>query len=313
MWTKGRVLVATALSALAATTVVATATHQNTVPGVATAQSFTVERVSVDPQADKPKKFDGDGSEAPTLDELLPTRNVPIPENVGRRARNTVGKIYATWRDGRQWWGTATVVKSKSQDMLLTAGHLVIDDHGTPSASISFVPGASGDSRPNGVWKVRGIAVPSSFDGVLEPYKHQRQDDLAFVMLMPRGDQHIGNVVGGGQPICFDCPRTGRVHVYGYPDNHQEGSELDTHCQVYADFRDLTKPFGLCLEGNPVLTNGVSGGPVFTNFDPVTGDWPITAIETWGPEENDPNAAPDNGGVYLSSLAKRMYDLYENK
>jgi hypothetical protein len=86
----------------------------------------------------------------------------------------------------------------------------------------------------------------------------------------------VGQAVGG-EPIQFG-PRAGTAAVFGYPSEPPyTGSSLD-----YCEGTLQPDPYGLADEGIAcAMTEGGSGGPWLSNFDPRTGLGVVTGVTTF--------------------------------
>ncbi|MHA3703994.1 trypsin-like serine peptidase [Jatrophihabitans sp. YIM 134969] len=106
---------------------------------------------------------------------------------------------------------TATVVRSSSRDIAMTAAHCI---SGT-AAGLTFVPGYDRGHEPFGEWNVVGVQAPAGWRG-----GENTDDDVAFLVLAPRqrdgATVHVQDVSGGvGVEVVPPLGRT--VTVIGYP------------------------------------------------------------------------------------------------
>ena len=252
-------------------------------------------------------------SEAPTIDELYvpppAPANVPLTPAALDFVQRTTGKLYVRFKDGESKEGTATVVASESRDMLLTEGRLLLNERNERPTEVRFVPGErlieNIPASIYGWWTARNWATMPGFQ---YNSPHWAQNNIAVVLLNTRNEQHIEKAVNGAQGICFNCPLKGHVHVYAYHKGYDGGFNMDTTCQVIADFSVATQPYGTCIEGNPAFATGPSGGPIIANVDPKTGLGMVAAINTW--VAHFPDGRRSNGGAVIGAGGAALYNGY---
>lgn len=137
---------------------------------------------------------------------------------------------------------SASVVDSRSRDLVITAAHCV---YGT-GATIDFAPGFHDGKTPYGVWSARRVYVDPRWRAHDDP-----GHDVAILEMAPRHGRRIQDVVGGHQ---LARPTIGaRATVLGY--------------RAGSGGRPITCTNGIGLtRGYPTFrcagyTDGVSGGP----------------------------------------------------
>lgn len=258
-----------------------------------------------------------DASEVPAVEELF----VPLPPltlDARDYLQRTIGKLYVTFNDGYAQWGTATVVLSESQDMLLTSAALLTDkrrDRYERVADIRFVPGerlSQGEPRqveePYGSWTARAWQIAPGYD---REAPASAESNIAVVLLNTMNGQHIQDVLDAAQGLCFNCADVRDVGVYSFNGEYENGSALDTTCRVIADFSNPQLPYGMCTEGRTAFKIGADGAPVIADIDPATGHGMVVAINTWFGYY--PDGKTSNGGVVLGNAAMRLYEGYRGQ
>jgi hypothetical protein len=172
-------------------------------------------------------------------------------------------------------------VASENQDVVMTAAHCVSDGAGHWATHWTFVPGYTDGHEPYGSYPAQTYYVPAQWSAGAD-----EDDDVAFVVVGPalagpalagpgRG-RKVGEAVGG-QPIEFGW-RTPAAAVFGYPSEPPyTGQGLD-----YCAGTLQPDPFGTQDEGIAcAMTEGGSGGPWLSDFDPRTGLGVITGVTTF--------------------------------
>ncbi len=192
----------------------------------------------------------------------------------GGAVARTTGRVFFTL-DGTDYSCSGSTVASANADVVLTAAHCVSDGSGHWATRWIFVPGYRGGRAPYGRYTARAFfAAPQWQHGADE------DADVAFVAVNPArvegAERHVVDAVGG-QLIEFDA-RAATATVFGYPSVlPYHGRSLD-----YCDGPLSPDPYGSADEGlDCTLTEGGSGGPWFSGFDPRTGRGVITGVTTF--------------------------------
>lgn len=218
----------------------------------------------------------------------------------GGAVARTTGRVFFTL-DGTDYSCSGSTVASAHADVVLTAAHCVSDGNGHWAARWIFVPGYRGGRAPYGRYTARAyFAAPQWQHGADE------DDDVAFVAVnQARVDGAMRHVVDavGGQQIEFGA-RAATAAVFGYPSAPPyHGRSLD-----YCDGPLSPDPYGSADEGlDCTLTEGDSGGPWFSGFDPRTGRGVITGVTTF----RYSGAARTTLTLYSADLGPVARGLYE--
>lgn len=156
--------------------------------------------------------------------------------------RPAVGALFLGGTDAHTC--TASVVRSASHDLILTAAHCLAD--GLPA---TFVPGFDDDAAPGDVWTVGAVYLDPRWVASQDP-----KADYAFARVSrPAGDA-VESVVGPALTLGSAPAGSGPVTVIGYPEG-VGGSPIG--CDTVA---------GVESDGYPALhcgglVDGTSGGP----------------------------------------------------
>jgi V8-like Glu-specific endopeptidase len=226
----------------------------------------------------------------------------------GGAVTRTTGRVFFTL-DGTDYSCSGSTVDSANADVVITAAHCVSDGQGTWATHWIFVPGYDDGHEPYGAYPARAFFAASGWQ-----HGADENDDVAFVAVGPasRGSGsggmgfdrkqarlHVADVVGG-QQIKFGS-RAATEMLFGYPSVGQyHGRYLD-----YCDGALSADPYGSPDAGVAcTMTEGASGGPWFSGFDPLTGLGTITGVTTF---------RYSGSGVTLYSLdlgsaARTLYD-----
>ncbi|MET9853834.1 trypsin-like serine protease [Streptomyces sp. NPDC006450] len=152
-----------------------------------------------------------------------------------------VGALFAGGLDGGHFC-TASVVRSRGRDVIVTAAHCL----GSPDTTF-FAPGYRDGRAPYGLWKLTGVyAAPGWTDG------EDPDEDIAFATVAPLDGRRIEDVVGGF-PVAPRQPADARVSVVGYPSR----ADSPLYCANATTLFSGTQRRIEC----PDLSGGTSGSP----------------------------------------------------
>jgi V8-like Glu-specific endopeptidase len=204
---------------------------------------------------------------------------------------------------GADYACSGSAVAGAGQDVVVTAAHCVSDGAGHWATHWTFVPGYDDGRSPYGSYPARAYYVPAQWSSGAD-----EDDDVAFVVVgAARVDgvaEQLGAAVGGGQPIGFGSGSGSRgtaQAVFGYPTlPPYTGRQLDW-CQgpVRPD------PLASADQGiGCAMTEGASGGPWLSDFDPRTGLGVHTGVTTF-------RYTGDDAVLYSADLGPVAQALYE--
>jgi hypothetical protein len=219
----------------------------------------------------------------------------------GGAVARTTGRVFFTL-DGTDYSCSGSTVASANADVVMTAAHCVSDGDGGWATNWIFVPGYRDGQAPYGRYPARTYFTASQWRTGAD-----EDDDVAFVTVNPARVQGVKHGVKrrvvdavGGQRIEFG-DRAATEVLFGYPAEPPfDGRRLD-----YCDGSLSPDPFGSADEGMPcTMTEGGSGGPWFSGFDPVTGLGTITGVTAF-------RYAGDALTLYSTDLGPVAQSLYE--
>jgi V8-like Glu-specific endopeptidase len=187
----------------------------------------------------------------------------------------TTGRVFFTL--GKQGYTcSGSVVAGQDRDVVMTAAHCVSDGAGHWATHWTFVPGYRDGREPYGSYPAQTYYVSAQWSNGAD-----EDDDIAFVAVGPgRAGIGLGRTVGaavGGQPIQFGW-RAATAAVFGYPSEPPYTGRALDYCQGTLQ----PDPYGLADEGIAcAMTEGGSGGPWLSDFDPRTGLGVITGVTSF--------------------------------
>jgi V8-like Glu-specific endopeptidase len=125
---------------------------------------------------------------------------------------STNGRIFGKFQGIGQYSCSATVVASKSQSVIMTAGHCVFDSQAGFASKVVFVPAYHDGDRPFGIWQATNEVIAKGYFKILNP----NNDYAALRVKSASGD--VGAVVGE-EGLAYSQPRGQTFQVIGYPFN----------------------------------------------------------------------------------------------
>lgn len=167
---------------------------------------------------------------------------------------STNGRIFGKFPGIGHYSCSATVVSSHSQNVILTAGHCVLDADSGFASKIAFVPAYHDGARPFGVWAATREVVSKDWF----KFSSSHEDYAAIKLKSPNGS--LGDAVGQ-EGIAYNQPRAQDFQVIGYPFNLGK-TELMWNCLTSFAGEDNHDT----LPGKPDsgvgcdMTEGASGG-----------------------------------------------------
>ncbi|MBB4933487.1 V8-like Glu-specific endopeptidase [Lipingzhangella halophila] len=212
----------------------------------------------------------------------------------GGAVTRTTGRVFLTM-GGRDLTCSAAVVPAENRDTVVTAGHCLKDGTGAWAGNWTFVPGYDNGEAPYGRYVVREALVDRKWSAEAED-----SFDFGMAVLHPTGDNHVQDQVGA-QRIAFGDRSGQQTYAFGYPTaGGFDGSGLH-YCagRPTADKRGTTASGMRCA-----MTEGSSGGPWLTDFDPASGEGTITSVISF----KYANDASTQFGPRLGDEAERLYE-----
>jgi hypothetical protein len=226
-------------------------------------------RASANPKGD-PLFLEGQDPTVGALAARPPKRNpkfssgaVPAPYYVARPFRSN-GKLFASF-NGQLYTCSATVIPSRSHQVILTAGHCIHDPkRGGFADAVAFVPGYFAGYSSNGGWVGKKIVTT----GQWAKRRNEKYDYAAIKLAGPQGK--IGNVVGESG-LALDVRRKKKLVALGYPSN-LGGAEVMWSCISGVKGRD---PF---LKGGGKDAIGIGCN---MSFGASGGSWELRRKGRW--------------------------------
>jgi V8-like Glu-specific endopeptidase len=218
----------------------------------------------------------------------------------GGAVARTTGRAFFTL-DGTDYACSGSVVGGLATDIVVTAAHCVSDGAGGWAQNWTFIPGYQGGAEPYGSYPAQMFYVSGQWANGAN-----QDDDVAFVVVgqaKVNGGQRDIETEVGGQPIVFGY-RDSTATVFGYPAvAPYTGGQLD-YCAGPA----TPDPLG----GSDVgigcdMTEGDSGGPWLSDFDPQTGVGIITGVTSFKYSGN----ASELYSATLGQVAQALYTRAE--
>ncbi|MEU9036534.1 trypsin-like serine protease [Streptomyces sp. NPDC048352] len=146
----------------------------------------------------------------PQLASPPPSPVAPRPGVPGGPATFT-GALFTGGLDGEHFC-TATVVRSPGKNLIVTAGHCLMEGKQTGGGGAVFVPAYANGVAPYGVWKLEEVYEDERWaEGTDDDY------DLAFARLAPDARGRTIEDVTGGAPLDTTGRAGEEVTVTGYP------------------------------------------------------------------------------------------------
>jgi V8-like Glu-specific endopeptidase len=175
--------------------------------------------------------------------------------------------------DGGDYVCSASSVRSANKDTVVTAGHCVNSGPGEFASRWAFVPAYSDGDRPFGTWTARRLFAPTAWT------EHGDIDyDTGFAVVDTSAGRHLSDAVGA-QDIGFGASRGQYAYSFGYPATGPYDGNRLLYCQgTAANDRYGTADQGLTCD----MTDGSSGGPWLSRFDPKSGRGTLTSVNSFG-------------------------------
>jgi V8-like Glu-specific endopeptidase len=169
-----------------------------------------------------------------------------------------VGALF--YRQGGQLehFCTASVVRSKHENLLVTAAHCMAGRNVAPAGTVVFAPGYHNGVFPYGQWVVRAAYTDRPWQASQDP-----DDDVAF-LVAGRPGRRIQKYTGA-ETLVTGARLPQEVRVMGYPDASSQPVFCDAPARAF-DKDHLRQMVFYCTD----YTNGTSGGPFLAHVSGAT-------------------------------------------
>lgn len=215
----------------------------------------------------------------------------------GGAVARTTGRVFFTL-NGADYSCSGSTVASANADVVLTAAHCVNGGAGSWATNWTFIPGYNGGNAPYGAYTARDFYVDDHWTYANVSY------DFAFVALNTAKVSGVTThavTAAGGQPIRFG-PQPAQEDIFGYPAEPPfTGDQLD-----YCSGPTAPDPNGGDDDDGVDcgMTEGDSGGPWLSGFNPRTGTGTITSVSSFKYDTNNRTLY----GPELGSAAESLYN-----
>ena len=125
------------------------------------------------------------------------------------------------YRTRRGLWGcSGTAVSSRTESLLLTAGHCAHSIREGWSRDLVFIPSYREGETPYGVWAAAELWVPRAW------FRREHLGyDFAIAVIAPRHGSTLQHAVGSFG-LAWNQPREQNYRAFGYPSNHFGGERM---------------------------------------------------------------------------------------
>jgi len=215
------------------------------------------------------------------------------------------GIVYGTYLiDGsiEAYQCSGSVIDSPQGDVVLTAGHCVIDpETGAVARSVAFIPGYREGVEPYGSFAATGWVTTPEWTETAGGVRPDEGGDLAMLVLAPSAATGLSvEATVGALAIGFEAGREGTYTQWGYPGlAPYDGEVLYSNTSAYAgsDFAYSPAPIKIASD----FTAGASGGP--WTIGPSASPTVVSLTDYY--YESDPKHLY---GAYFGSAARAVYE-----
>ncbi|MCW2980717.1 MAG: hypothetical protein JWO14_2444, partial [Solirubrobacterales bacterium] len=243
-------------------------------------------------------------SASPALTGPVEGVDTGVSTEFPNRANGTVYGVYRIDGHAEAYQCSGSVIDSPAGDVVLTAGHCVIDpETGAIAESVIFDPGYRETVKPYGDFAASSfVTTPewSSTAGTPDPYE---AGDLALLVLAPntKTGESVEATVGALR-VTFEQPREQTYTQWGYPgESPYNGEILYSHTTPYAGvdpaYPAAVRPIKIASD----FTAGASGGP--WTVGPARAPTVLSLTDYY--YEGDPRHLY---GAYFGSAARKVYE-----
>jgi V8-like Glu-specific endopeptidase len=216
-----------------------------------------------------------------------PVRN---PDARAFNGTKAVGALFLDQKGKLTHFCTASVVRSKAGDLLLTAAHCMEGRSLTPAGSVVFAPEYHSGKFPLGTFEVRQAFTNGAWQKNRDP-----DDDFAFLIAGKPG-QNLQKKTGA------ETLRTGtrlpqQVQVIGYPDATRRPITCTNPARAFTR-HGLHQLVFDC----PGYTDGTSGGPFLMDVKASTGDGQVIG-DIGGYQQGGDTPSVSYSAQFLASIA----------
>jgi hypothetical protein len=206
-----------------------------------------------------------------TSTQVTPAANQTSVSSAAVAGADPVGALFS--RDGNQLgthFCTASVVRSRHGDLLITAAHCVWGISLAQPGHLLFAPGYFSGKFPRGLWVVTKRFTDSSWAASQDP-----NDDVAFLVVRPVTKADGLDVpipltapaatvrrIAGADRLRFSARLPLPIRAVGYPDGSDQPLSCSTRAVAF-DPGSLNQLMFAC----PGFTDGTSGSPFISDFD----------------------------------------------
>ncbi len=208
----------------------------------------------------------------------------------------TVGALFFT-TGTREHFCTASVVHSRTQNLVLTAAHCVYGS--TYASHIAFVPRYHYGRKPYGAWPVRAITVATGWQR-----SHDQNLDFAFLAVAPPAGTHRPiQAVTGSLQLGINQGYAHPIEVIGYNNTGNTAIKCATH-----SFRFTPHQMKFFCHD---YQDGTSGGPWILGFNSATGTGTVFGVIGGYEQGGDYDWA--SYSVYFGRPALRLFRQAEHQ
>jgi V8-like Glu-specific endopeptidase len=218
------------------------------------------------------------------------------------RANGVVYGEYVTAAGRERYQCSGSVIDSAAGNLVLTAGHCVIDpETGARATSLAFVPGYREGATPYGIWGVSRYATTEAWAASAGGPNPDEGGDLAFLVLADDAEGASVEEKVGALAIAFDQPREQTYTQWGYPaEAPYDGEILYSNNAAYGGPDPSYSPPPMRIASD--FTGGSSGGPWTVEIGGV----PTVLSLTDYTYEALPHSIY---GAYLGAAARSTYEV----
>jgi hypothetical protein len=183
------------------------------------------------------------------------------PTSFPNRANGVVYGEFVSSTGTEPYQCSGSVVDSGAGNLVLTAGHCVIDpETGTLASSLVFVPGYREGAVPYGAWGVSRYVTTAAWAATAGGPNPDEGGDLAFLVLADDAEGVSVEGKVGALEIAFDQSREQTYTQWGYPaEAPYDGEVLYSNTSSYGGGDPSFSPAPMRITSD--FTGGASGGP----------------------------------------------------